>query len=78
MAELVYLLPYYFGRISRDDASHILLNLRAPQTGLYLLRDDTKMSGHFIISLVKDGQYAFLPAFEEYYQKHYTAIFQMI
>lgn len=42
--------PYFYGRITRDEAEKILRD-RGCQDGLYLLRESTKRMGDYVLSL---------------------------
>lgn len=50
-------MPYFYGRITRDEAEEILKERNVPE-GMFLLRESISPLGNYAISLCHDGRYA--------------------
>lgn len=55
-AKAVGLQPYFYGRITRDEAEKTLRD-RGCQDGLFLLRESTKKMGDYVLSLCANNKY---------------------
>jgi len=48
--------PYFYGRISRDEAEEALRDAGVRE-GLYLLRESINKAGNYVLSICHSGEY---------------------